>query len=59
MERKIQPSRFRPGKAPAGKALAQDTRALGQFNADPVPLSALYERPELAVEIQQTLSNLG
>ena len=59
MERKIQPSRFRPGKAPAGKALAQDTRALGQFNADPVPLSALYERPDLAVETQQTLSNLG
>jgi peptidoglycan hydrolase-like protein with peptidoglycan-binding domain len=59
MEQKIQPSRFRLAKSPGGKAIAQSARALGQFDSGPIALSSLGARPDLVLEIQQTLSNLG
>jgi peptidoglycan hydrolase-like protein with peptidoglycan-binding domain len=60
MEQKIQPSRFRMGKAPSGKVIAPITRALGKFQGPPIAFDTLAgEKPDLVLEMQQILSNLG
>jgi peptidoglycan hydrolase-like protein with peptidoglycan-binding domain len=60
MEQKIQPSRFRLGKAPAGKVIAPTARALGKFQGPAIAFDTLAgERPDLVLETQQILSNLG
>jgi len=60
MEKKIQPSRFRMGKAPTGKVIAPTARALGKFQGPTVAFDTLAgERPDLVLEIQQILSDLG
>ncbi|MBV9907228.1 MAG: peptidoglycan-binding protein, partial [Hyphomicrobiales bacterium] len=60
MEQKIQPSRFRMGKAPAGKVIAPAARALGKFQGPTIAFDTLAgERPDLVLETQQILSDLG
>ena len=60
MEQKIQPSRFRAAKPPAGTVIAPGARALGQFRGPPLAIQTLgAERVDLVLEIQQILTNLG
>jgi len=60
MEQKIQPSRFRLAKAPAGKCIALTARALVKFQGPAIAFDSLAgERPDLVLETQQILSNLG
>jgi peptidoglycan hydrolase-like protein with peptidoglycan-binding domain len=60
MEQKIQPSRFRLGKAPSGTVIAPTARALGKFQGTAIAFDTLAgERPDLVLETQQILSNLG
>jgi Putative peptidoglycan binding domain len=60
MEQKIQPSRFRLGKAPAGKVIAPSARALGKFQGPAIAFDTLAsDHPDLVLETQQILSNLG
>ncbi|MGB7976613.1 MAG: peptidoglycan-binding domain-containing protein [Roseiarcus sp.] len=60
MEQKIQPSRFRLGKAPSGTVIAPTARALGKFQGPAIAFDTLAgERPDLVLETQQILSNLG
>jgi peptidoglycan hydrolase-like protein with peptidoglycan-binding domain len=60
MEQKIQPSRFRMGKAPVGKVLAPTARALGKFQGPAIAFDTLAsDHPDLVLETQQILSNLG
>jgi peptidoglycan hydrolase-like protein with peptidoglycan-binding domain len=60
MEQKIQPSRFRLGKAPSGAVIAPTARALGKFQGTAIAFDTLAgERPDLVLETQQILSNLG
>jgi peptidoglycan hydrolase-like protein with peptidoglycan-binding domain len=60
MEQKIQPSRFRMGKAPTGKVIAPAARALGKFQGPAIAFDTLAgERPDLVLEMQQILSDLG
>ena len=60
MEQKIQPSRFRMGHAPTGKVIAPAARALGKFQGPAIAFDTLAgERPDLVLETQQILSDLG
>jgi peptidoglycan hydrolase-like protein with peptidoglycan-binding domain len=60
MEQKIQPSRFRLGKAPVGKVIAPTARALGKFQGPAIAFDTLAsDHPDLVLETQQILSNLG
>jgi peptidoglycan hydrolase-like protein with peptidoglycan-binding domain len=60
MDQKIQPSRFRMGKAPPGKVIVPTARALGKFHGPAIAFDTLAgERPDLVLETQQILSNLG
>jgi peptidoglycan hydrolase-like protein with peptidoglycan-binding domain len=60
MEQKIQPSRFRMGKAPVGKVIAPTARALGKFQGPAIAFDTLAsDHPDLVLETQQILSNLG
>jgi hypothetical protein len=60
MEQKIQPSRFRLGKASSGGVIAPTARALGKFQGSAIAFDTLAgERPDLVLETQQILSNLG
>jgi hypothetical protein len=60
MEQKIQPSRFRMGKTPTGAVIAPTARALGKFQGAAIAFDTLAaERPDLVLETQQILSNLG
>jgi Putative peptidoglycan binding domain len=60
MEQKIHPSRFRLEKAPSGTVIAPTARALGKFQGPAIAFDTLAgERPDLVLETQQILSNLG
>jgi len=60
MEQKIQPSRFRLAKAPTAKVIAPTARALGAFQGPAISFDTLAgERPDLVLETQQILSNIG
>ena len=56
IDQKIQPAKFRGAKAAPTRA---GTRALEGFGGDALPVSSLATRPDLVVEIQQRLSDLG
>lgn len=60
MDQKIQPPRFRLAKAPAGKVVAQNARALAKFDGAAIELDSLAsQRLDIVLEMQQTLSDLG
>jgi hypothetical protein len=60
MEQKIQPSRFRLAKAPTAKVIAPTARALCAFHGPAISFDTLAgERPDLVLETQQILSNIG
>jgi hypothetical protein len=55
---RIQPSRFRTATSP-NQPLRPTTRALAGFTGAPLPIQTLHTRPDLVLEIQQSLADLG
>ena len=59
MDQKIQPSRFRLQKPPAGLDEPRKRSALTNFSGQPIPVADLQARTDLVIELQQALSDLG